>query len=475
MLKLDRIKNVHIVGAGGIGLSAVAKLLHHEGKRVTGSDIAPSETTDELEALGISVSYRHLAKNLPDDADLLIYSGAVPPSNPERRAARERDVTEVSYFDFLGEYSRTKWTVAVSGTNGKSTTTALLGLMLERAGFDPTVIVGSKVRSWPNRNLRLGKGKYLVVEACEHEANMLKLYPQMIVLTNIEEDHLDFYRDLAHIRETFQIYVDHLPPDGQLVLNADDHVGFYELHPSTPFTTYGIQNAADYMARHIKIGAARQTFEIIALTKLKEVLGDFSMRIPGRFNVMNALAAATAALELGAPVKAVREALEDFPGVWRRFEKVGERDGAVVISDYGHHPTSIRGTLQAARDFYPGRRIVLAFQPHQHNRTRKLFSEFVASLDGADVVILSEIFGVAGRTGDEDRDVSAKDLAEAVHERDGERGVEREVGYADSLEATLVELEQTVEANDVVLIMGAGDIYTIAEKFCHPEKIAMKV
>ncbi|MEK9152643.1 MAG: cyanophycin synthetase, partial [Patescibacteria group bacterium] len=207
----------------------------------------------------------------------------------------------------------------------------------------------------------------------------------------------------------------------------------------------------------------------------KEVLGDFSMRIPGLFNVMNALAAATAALELGAPVKAVREALEDFPGVWRRFEKVGERDGAVVISDYGHHPTSIRGTLQAARDFYPGRRIVLAFQPHQHNRTRKLFSEFVASLDGADVVILSEIFGVAGRTGDEDRDVSAKDLAEAVHERDGERGVEREVGYADSLEATLVELEQTVEANDVVLIMGAGDIYTIAEKFCHPEKIAMKV
>ncbi|MBI4458249.1 UDP-N-acetylmuramate--L-alanine ligase, partial [Candidatus Uhrbacteria bacterium] len=291
MLKLDRVKNVHIVGAGGIGLSAVAKLLHHEGKKVSGSDVASSETTKELEALGIKVAYRHLAKNVPEGADLLIYSGAVPASNPERRAARERDIAECSYFDFLGEYSRSKWTVAVSGTNGKSTTTALLGLMLERAGFDPTVIVGSKVRTWPGRNLRLGKGKYFVVEACEHEANMLKLYPQMIVLTNIEEDHLDFYRDLAHIRETFQAYVDHLPPDGQLILNADDHVSFFELEPSTPFVSYGMQNAADYMARHVKVGAASQTFEIIALAKLKEVLGEFTLRVPGRFNVMNAMAA----------------------------------------------------------------------------------------------------------------------------------------------------------------------------------------
>lgn len=466
MLHLDRISNIHIIGAGGIGLSAVAKLLKHEGKRVTGSDLAESETTAELAALGIPVKYRHLAKNVPADCELVLYSGAVPPANPERKEAKKREIPEMSYAEFLGEFSRGKFTIAVSGTNGKSTTTALLGLMLERAGFDPTVIVGSKVKSFPDRNLRIGRSKYFVVEACEHEANMLKLYPQVIVLTNIEEDHLDFYGDLAHIREAFQKYIDNLPPDGQLILNADDHVSFYELHPAVPLVTYGIGNRADYMARHARVTPGRQTFEVVAMSKLHEVLGEFALHVPGSFNVMNALAAATAALELGVPVQAIRETIAAFTGIWRRFERIGERDGALVISDYGHHPTAVHGTLQAARDFYPDRRIVLVFQPHQHNRTRQLFNEFVASFDGADALILSEIYGVAGRTAAEDRDVSSEDLVEAVIERDERRGKTREVAYAESIEETLAALEQTAQPDDLVLVMGAGDIFTLAERFC---------
>src|SRR5688572_10391167 len=335
---LDSASRIHVIGAGGIGVSAVARLLRHEGKEVTGSDVSRNETVDELIAAGIPVAVGHKAENLPEGADLVVYSGAVPPTNPERIAASQRGLRQLSYFEFIGEFSKERWTIAVSGTNGKSTTTAMLGLMLERGGLDPTVIVGSKVRTFPGKNLRLGESKYFVIEACEHEANMLKLHPKMIVLTNIEEDHLDFYRDLGHIRDTFMEYVHALPSDGKLVLNADDHVSFYELGPTVPFVTYGMENPADYKASDLSVGNGRQMFRI-ARTKdgSAEQLGGFELGVPGKFNVMNALAAATAALELGCPVEAVASTLREFTGIWRRFERAGERGGAAIISDYGHH------------------------------------------------------------------------------------------------------------------------------------------
>src|SRR5512142_1514139 len=462
---IDSASRIHVVGAGGIGVSAVARLLLHEGKKVTGSDVTRNETVDELIALGIPVAVGHHAANLPADADLVVYSDAVPKANPERAEAERRGIRQLSYFGFLGEFSKERWTVAVSGTNGKSTTTALLGLMLERAGFEPTVIVGSKVASFPGKNLRIGRGKHFVVEADEYNAHMLSLAPQMIVLTNIEEDHLDFYRDLAHIRDTFKEYVRRLPPDGQLVLNADDHVCFYELAPTVPFTTYAMDNPADYVARHAAVTTGMQTFQVVRTRGGKEeAVGDFALGVPGRFNVMNALAAATAAIELGANVDAVKAVLREFTGIWRRFERVGERKGAIVVSDYGHHPTAVRGTLEAARSFYPDRRIVLAFQPHQRNRTRKLFDEFVASFDGADLVLLPEIYDVAGREAPEDRGVSSRGLVEATKARDAERGVRREVLFGGTLDETLARLEAIIRPDDLVLLVGAGDIYTLAKK-----------
>ncbi len=462
---LETVRRAHVIGAGGIGVSAVAKLLKHAGASVTGSDVARNESVAELEQMGIPIAIGHAAANVPADADLIVYSGAVPVGNPEREEGRRRGIRELSYFQFLGEFSKEKRTIAVSGTNGKSTTTALLGLMLERAGLDPTVIVGSKVGSFSDKNLRVGGGDIFVVEGCEHEANFLYLHPRMIVLTNVEEDHLDYYRDLDHIRGAFQEYIERLPSDGRLIVNADDHVSFSELKPKTAFTTYAAAYRADFVVRDVRAENGAQTFEML---RRGESLGEFVLHVPGKFNVMNALAAATAALELGASADAVRTTLRDFAGIWRRFERVGERDGAPIISDYGHHPTAIRGTLEGTREFFPGRRVVLAFQPHQHNRTRKLFDEFVASFDGADVLVLAEIFDVAGREQTEDQKVSSNDLVDAVRKRDAERKISRRVEYAPSMDATRALLQKLIEPNDVVLVMGAGDIYRIASSLAEP-------
>ena len=455
------VKKVHVVGAGGIGVSAAAKLLAHEGKIVTGSDVGRNEAVGELEAAGISVTIGHAAANLPADADLLVYSSAVPETNPERAEAARRGIRQLSYFEFLGEYSRTKWTIAVSGTNGKSTTTAILGLILEAAGLDPTVIVGSKVRSFPDRNLRLGRGKYFVVEACEHQAHMLEIAPRMIVLTNIEEDHLDYYRDLEHIRATFQKYVESLPADGALILNADDPVSRDGLAPAVAPATYGFSAAAAYRASDLRVGVGRLSFAVAGRGR---DLGRFDLPLPGRFNVMNALAAIAAASELGVPADVIRRSIAAFPGLWRRFEKVGERGGTPIYSDYGHHPTAVSGTLQAAREFLPDRRIVLCFQPHQHNRTKRLFDEFTAAFDGADVLVLAEIFDVAGRESAEDRDVSSAKLAEAVRRRDVASGRARPVLYAADPAAARKLLAGLLLPGDVCLVMGAGDIYKIADE-----------
>ncbi len=453
---------MHLVGVGGIGVSAAAKLLKYFGAEVSGSDLRPNEATAELRAAGIPVAFGHAAANVPAAIDLLVHSDAVPESNPERVEARRRGVRELSYFAFLGEFSAGRRTVAVSGTNGKSTTTALLGLMLERAGLDPTVIVGSKVNGWPDRNLRYGQSDLFVVEACEHHANMLRLSPRVIVLTNIEEDHLDYYRDLAHIRETFQAYIERLPPDGKLILNADDHVCFHELRPTAPFVTYGLGAPADYAARVLSVGPAGQEFRLLHGGAAEEDLGICTLPLPGLFNVHNALAAAAAALQLGATPESVRAALSGFTGLWRRFERLGDFRGCTVVSDYGHHPAAIRETLAGARQAFPRSRIVLVFQPHQRHRTRVLFNEFVAACDGADLLVLPEIFDVAGRERAEDSGISSADLASAVRERDAEHGRKRGVFFRATLAETEALLHERAAPDDLLLLMGAGDIHALA-------------
>lgn len=468
---------IHFIGIGGIGVSALAKYYLFQGHEVSGSDLSSSEITDSLKQRGIKILFGHKAKNVPEDADMVIYSLAVSPNNPELRQAKKLQAVNhkpqvLSYFQSLGELSKRYFTIAVSGTNGKSTTASILGLILEKAKFDPFVIVGSKIKqkSW-SENLRMEKNKscakinpaqnkYFVVEACEWRANMLNLKPQAIVLTNIEEDHLDYYQDINHIRKTFKRYIEKLPKDGFLVVNGDDkdiQLILKNFKSKTKIITFGQNQNSNFQIKDItkKPGLIKFTLKSDK-DKFKQ---EFTLRIPGLFNVYNAVGAAVAALELGAPLDVIKKTLAEFQGIWRRFEKVGEKNGAIIISDYGHTPNAIQQTIQAAKDFYPDKRIMIVFQPHHKNRTKKLFEQFTACFDQADFVILAEIFEVIGREDERDKDISSKDLVEEIKKRPAFK--DKQILYAKDLKQTKKLILDNLISDDVILLVGAGDIYTI--------------
>ena len=468
-LDLDHLHRVHCVGIGGIGVSAAAKFLRLQGKEVSGSDEAASVVTADAERAGIRV-LAPASSNVDVDLDLLIYTSAAPESQVERVEAARLGIPQMSYFEFLGLVSRGYRTVAVCGTNGKSTTTAMLALILERAGLDPMVIVGSRVPSFEYGNFRPGAGGVFVVEACEYREQFMHLQPSIVLTTKIVEDHLDYYRDLAHIQETFRAFAAKLPADGPLIWNADDEGSrvAYAGHAG-PNGTFGFAAGADLHVENHEVSEGLQRFD--AVFKDDVAWRGLELRVPGAFNVSNALAAIGAARALGAKEADVRSALAEFAGIWRRFEKVGERlssgasaregDGAPVISDYGHTPDAIEATLAAAREFYPGRKVILAFQPHHHDRTRKLFDAFVPSFDGADALILAEIYGVAGRE-EHAGEISSRELAEAVKAR----GAVKDVRYAAGPQAALAMLEKLDAEGAMILVMGAGDIYSIAYPLC---------
>lgn len=455
-MKLREANNIHCLGAGGIGLSALAKYLAAQGKKITASDLAPSAVSEELSAHGVVLRYGQTG-GVPVGTELVIYSEAVRPENPERADAAAKGIPEMSYAEALGAASRDKRTIAITGTNGKSTTTAMIGLILEAAGFDPTVIVGSRVPGFPLGNLRIGESDWLVVEADDYHAHLLQLRPEMIVITNIEEEHLDYFTDLEHIVRTFQSFVDSLPPDGTLIVNADDEVSFDDLDHHQNTVTYGLEEPADLMAAKITIGAGEQSFELVR-AGAETTPTAITLKVPGRFNVSNALAAIACAQALGIPDETIKEALANFYGIWRRFERLGEWDGAAVISDYGHHPAAIRGTIAAAREFYPGRRLVLVYQPHQRHRTKALMHDFASAFDGVDLLILSDIYDVAGRDDADTAEVTSALLAEAIAARaESPRPL-----LGGDLRHTEDMLKSNVEANDVIVIMGAGTIDAVA-------------
>lgn len=453
-MDLNKINKVYFIGMGGIGISGLAKILKWQGKEITGSDKYKSEITEDLEAEQIKVLIGQKAENVPEDADLYVYSAAVPEDNPERKKIAELGLQdkEASYFDTVGELMKQyEYTIAISGTHGKTTTTAMLALVLTKAGLDPTVIVGSKIKQLGS-NARLGRdNKFFVVEACEHQEHMMLLNPQAIVLTNIEEDHLDYYRDLEHIQISFQNYINKLPKEGVLIKNNDDSE-CQELGFDGKIVTYGIESKADAMAKNIRKEQQLQKFKVGRSL--------FTLQIPGDFNIYNALSVVAIARELGVKDDDIKEALQEFTGSWRRFEKVGQYKGATVISDYAHHPTAIEGTIKAAKEFFPQRRIVVLFQPHQHNRTRKLFKSFTTCFKEADLLMMHEIFDVPGREENKDQDVTGKKLAKAVE------GTGKYVFYAEDFNKAKQLLSEHIEKNDVLLILGAGDIYKVAEEIC---------
>jgi UDP-N-acetylmuramate--alanine ligase len=449
---VENVKHVHFVGIGGINMSALAKWFLHEGVKVTGSDMAKSNLTQQVETAGAQVTQGHSESNMTDSIDLVVYSPAVPETNPERAWAVANNVRCLSNFELLGEISKDFSTIVVTGTNGKSTTTAMLGLILEAAGYDPTVLVGTLVPGFKDGNLRIGKGRFFVVEGCEYKANMLHMDPEMVVLTNIEEDHLDFYRDLDHIKETFQQFIDKLQGKGLAIWNQDNENARSLNYPKGVST--GIETEAEYHGHDRTAGEGQQSMQVNRDEGSRVELGELTLQVPGTFNLSNALQATAAAMELGVPFETCRRALADFTGVWRRFERLGTWNGADVISDYGHHPTGVKETIEGAKEFFPGRRVVLCYQPHQHDRTRKLFDGFVETLPLADELIVVEIYDVAGRN--EDHNISSSELVNAINQNGNN------AQFAPDFETAKQQLTDLVQEKDVLIIMGAGDIDDLA-------------
>lgn len=456
-------KRVHFIGIGGIGMSAMAKLLKAHGTYVSGSDVRMSETIKELRHMSIQIAIGSKPELIGKDVELIVYSSAVPLDDEERIRGRHLDIPEITYNAFLGEVSRGMNVIAVTGTHGKSTTTAMLGHMLIQAGLDPTVVVGSKVTSFKHGNLHIGKSDVFVAEACEHMAHMLHLDPTMIVLTNIEFDHPDYYQDVEAVRAAMLQFVQKLPKGGTLIWNADDAQSRLLVkevrvaRPDVQLLSYG--EDADFRTV-VEAASGVQTMHVyMADTHI----GDVKLQLPGTYNVANAMMASLAASSLRVSGETIRGALEEFPGLWRRFEKLGLWQGAVVYTDYGHHPTALANLLEGVKAFLPNKRIVLCFQPHQHARTRGLFAEFVQSMEEADVIVLPEIYDVAGRN-EVDHETSSAELVQAIDESDERRGVEREVVYAKDLETAGKQLASIVRPGDVLLMVGAGDIDGLARE-----------
>ena len=424
---------IHFIGIGGIGVSALAQYYLAKGHRVSGSDLVSSEITQALKKKGVK-----LTRNVLVNLDLVIYSPAVPENNPEFKKARKLRIRCLSYPQALGELTKKYFTIAVSGTHGKSTTTAMIGLILAKAKLDPTVIVGTKVKEFGNANCRVGKSKYLVIEADEHFASFLNYWPKIIVLTNIEKDHLDYYKNLNNLLQTFKEYVGHLPKDGILVMNKDD------------------KNSEKLKAKSEKLQLKTKNYSLEQkeVRELRKIL-----RVPGEHNVYNALAALTAARALQIPDKISYQTLSGYRGSWRRFE-IRKMKQLTIVSDYGHHPTEIKATLKAAREKWPKKEIWCVFQPHQYQRTYYLFNDFVKVFRQApiDKLIITDIYDVAGR---EEKEIKKKINSEKII-----RTVKRKKVIYLPKNKIINYLKNNLRGREVVIIMGAGDIYTLVNIFC---------
>jgi len=454
-MRFLRLRRIHFIGAGGVGMSGIAEiLLQATPLEISGCDLAPSDATARLERLGAKISAGHDPAHV-ENADLVVISSAVAESNPEVAAARARGVPVIRRAEMLGEIMRLKQGVAVAGTHGKTTTTSLTGMVLTEAGFDPTIVVGGQVHIL-GTNARLGRGDYLVAEADEYDRSFLELTPVLAVITNIEADHLDTYRDLSEIQDAFAAFANSVPFFGAVVACADDP-GVRQILPRIKrrVVTYGESPEAGLAARDVRLEAACTSFDVWDAEQGR--LGSVRLRLPGRHNVWNALAAIAAGRELLIPFETIARALAAFTGVVRRFEVKGERSGVLVVDDYAHHPTEIRATLSAARQVYPNRRLVALFQPHLFSRTRDFTDEFGRALSAADVNIVMDVYPsreepIPGVTGEV--------VAEAAR-----RTGHASVIYAPEKKGVVDTLERTLTRGDLLVTLGAGDVVKFGEEY----------
>lgn len=429
---------IHFIGIGGIGVSALAQYYLHQGHTVSGSDLSASEITELMQKKGATVFIGQSAQNISADFDAVIYSPAVKPGNPEFDQAKKMGIVLKSYPEALGELTHQKKTIAISGSHGKSTTTAMTALILVKAGIDPTVIVGTKLREFGNSNFRAGNSEYLVIEACEYDGSFLNYKPHITAVTNIDKEHLDYFKNFAGVIREFKKFIGKLPKDGFLVANKEDK-NLVKMARGAWQTFYYATGAT---------GAQKKDS-----VKLKKIL-----KVPGKHNISNALAALQVARILGVKDSVSFKALSEFRGSWRRFEITKEKP-FTVISDYGHHPTEVMATLKAAREKFGKKKIWCIFQPHQHQRTYYLLKDFVALFRSVKIneIIITDIYDVAGR---EEKVINKKiDSALLV-----KKIAKKNVKYLPMHEARDF-VAKNIKRGEVLIVMGAGDIYKLADRF----------
>ncbi|MFP4168897.1 MAG: UDP-N-acetylmuramate--L-alanine ligase [Desulfonatronovibrionaceae bacterium] len=448
----DKVRRIHMVGIGGSGMSGIAEVLLNLGYRVSGSDLSESGAVEQLRQAGARVCIGHDPDNV-EKAEVVVKSTAIDEDNAELVRAREKSIPVIPRAEMLAELMRLKTGIAVAGTHGKTSTTSFLGTIFKEAGLDPTVIIGGRLNSYGSNALP-GRGDFLIAEADESDKSFLCLFPIMNVVTNVDADHLDHYRDLQEIKDVFVQFMNSVPFYGINVVCGDDP-GVMELIPRVkrPVMTYGVGPGNRLQARDI-VSSTCSEFEIFLD---REKWSRVRLSQPGRHNILNALAAVGISIVAGLPREKIVAGLELFGGVGRRFEVKGEKNGVLVIDDYGHHPTEIRATLETARQCYPGRRLVVLFQPHRFTRTRALFGDFCSTFQDVDRLLLTEIYPASEAP---IPGVNGLSLSQGIRQVS-----QTEVDFVQDFDAAFKALLDILQPGDVFITQGAGSVWRVGERF----------
>ena len=451
---LGKVRHVHFVGVGGIGMSGIAELLLNLGYTVSGSDIKESQVTKRIIRLGGEVFHGHRPGNI-EGADVVVYSSAVPPDNPELMEADDRNIPVISRAEMLAELMRLKYGVAVAGAHGKTTTTTMIASILTAGNLDPTVIIGGRLNIWGGSNAKLGQGDILVAESDESDGSFMALSPAIAVVTNIDLEHVDHYGSMENIRTAFVNFINKIPFYGKAILCMDNE----EIQNIIPrvkksYITYGKSAQSDIRARDTKKEGLTVDFEVI---RHGSSLGRVLVGMPGDHSVLNALAAIAVGLEFDMDMGHIRKGLENLGGLERRFQVKGEKNGVILVDDYGHHPAEIIATLATAKECWPENRLVVIFQPHRYTRTRALYERFVISFNQADLLIIAPVYSAGERP------------IEGIDSNWLYRGIKghghKDVYLGSNQDDILAILSSTVRKGDTVVTLGAGDIYRVGDEF----------
>ncbi len=453
---IDKNKLIHMVGIGGVSMSGIAEILLSMGYKVSGSNITQTDVTERLEKSGIKIYYAHKPENVLN-AGIVVYTAAIKQDNPELVKARELGIPTIERAEFLGELTKLyNETIAISGTHGKTTTTSMISVIFMQAGKDPTIQVGADLKQLNNTNYRVGSSPYFVVEACEYVESFLKFAPKTAIVLNIEEDHLDYYKDLNHIKSAFNKFINLVPTDGNVILNYDDE-NCIELSKNihSNLVTFAIDNEnATWVAKNIHLNE-NGYYSFTAVSNSESI--DITLNVLGKHNIYNALSAIATAKIYGIDNNSIIEGIKEFTGAHRRFEYMGDYNGARIYNDYAHHPTEIKATIKSA-NMLPHKRIIAVFQPHTFSRTITLFDEFSKAFKECDEVILADIYPAREiDTGI----VSSKKLSEAINQ------ISNNCNYIGDKNDIVNYLKQNLSEKDIVLFIGAGDIYKLGDEIRH--------